>query len=211
MAARTISCRKRELWPLLLDFGSWSEYGFGSSSAYDELTKELKLDSERYHIDSLDEMRLHLNYEHTSGRVKNASSPFCQCSCTLTCFHLHRSFAYLFSSMVGSIKLFDGPGGDTLTTTMEWTVVVKDGMIALTFPCQAGQRIRKKLDDMMESMERFVEGGLTGPNSGNEGGKDRTEKVEGSGGEEARKASIEESSSTSAAGMAAATAATVAT
>ena len=102
-------------------------------SVYDAASKELKLDEERYRIDSTDEMRLQLNYEHSSG-----------------------SFAYLFSSMVGSIKLFDGPGGDKSTTMMEWTVVVKDGMIALAFPCQAGQRIRKKLQTMMESMETFV-------------------------------------------------------
>ena len=112
---------------------------------YDASSKELKLDEERYRIDSTDDVRLHLNYEHSSG-----------------------SFAYLFSSMVGSIKLFDGPGGDKSTTMMEWTVVVKDGMIALAFPCQAGQRIRKKLETMMESMEAFVlkEGVSTGGGSG---------------------------------------------
>ena len=65
--------------------------------------------------------------------------------------------------MIGSIKLFDGPGGDKTMTTIEWTVVVKDGMIALAFPCQAGQRIRKKLEEMMKHMEAFVrKGGVTG-------------------------------------------------
>ena len=68
MAAHTIPCRKREdLWPLLLAYDRWAEYGFGSSSTYDAATKELKLDDERYRIDSTDDMRLHLNYEHTSG------------------------------------------------------------------------------------------------------------------------------------------------